>query len=53
MVWTESYPCNMNKHMTFGKDTHVFENYRYFQFKIDIANQDAAIKIKEFVLEVI
>lgn len=53
MVWTEWYPCNMNKHMTFGKDTHVFENYRYFQFKINITNQDAAIKIKEFVLEVI
>jgi len=52
-VWTEWYPCNMNEHMTFGSDTHVFEDYRYFQFKIDITNQDALIKIKEFVLEVI
>ena len=52
-TWTKWYPCNFDKHMIFSDQTHTFEGYQYFQFKINITDMNASIKIDEIILEVI
>lgn len=52
MVWTDWYECNLDEELN-CLDAHVFHDYRYFQFKIDISDMDANIKINNFVFEVV
>ena len=52
-VWTNWYECYFDKDMIFSEDSHVFENYQYFQFRIAISDEDASIKIDNFVFEVV
>jgi hypothetical protein len=51
-VATDWYPCELDENLT-DENPHVFYNYRFFQFKIEILNMDASIKIDDFVFEVI
>lgn len=35
------------------ESNHVFENYRYVQFKIELKSKDARVKIKKFIMEAV
>lgn len=35
------------------ESNHVFENYRYVQFKIELKSKDARAKIKKFIMEAV
>ena len=35
------------------ESNHVFENYRYVQFKIELKSKDARVKIKRFIMEAV
>ena len=51
-VWTDWYPCYLDANLI-CTDSHVFYDYRYFQFKINISDMDANININNFVFEVV
>ena len=44
IVWTEWYNLN---------DQHVFNSYRYFQFRITLKSKNAKTRIKKFIFEVV
>lgn len=52
-VWTEWSRCNFDEHMVFADNTHIFEQYQYFQFKIVVSDMNSNIKIDEIILEVV
>ena len=51
-VWTDWYPCELDNSLR-CLSSHDFYDYRFFQFKIEISDMDANIKINDFVFEVI
>lgn len=51
IVWTDWYPAKLNNRLGFS-DSHVFQDYRYFQLKIEINDTSASIKIDNIVFEV-
>lgn len=51
-VWTQWYPCDLDASLC-CLDSHDFYDYRFFQFKIEISDMDANIKINNFVFEVV
>ena len=52
-VFTQWYPSSFDDSMRFAGDQHVFENYRYFQFKIEISDMNASIRIDQVIFEVV
>ena len=51
-VWTDWYRCELDSNLKIVTP-HVFENYRFFQFKININNTKATTNIKKIVLKVV
>ena len=51
IVWTDWYPVKLNNRLGFS-DSHIFQDYRYFQLKIEINDTSASIKIDNIVFEV-
>lgn len=35
------------------EDNHIFNDYRYFQFKVELKSRDAKTRIKKFIMEVV
>lgn len=52
-VWTGWYKCDIEGEMIFKTNCHTFENYQYFQFKIELRDEDASIRIEDFIFEVV
>ena len=44
VIWSEWYNYN---------DHHIFDNYRYFQFRITLKSKEAKTTIKKFIFEVV
>ena len=44
IVWTNWYSFN---------DKHVFNDYRYFQFRVTLKSKEASARIKKFIFEVV
>ena len=53
IVWTDWYQVQLNNDLTVKGYPHVFENYRFFQFRIDFNSSHVTAKIDDFVLEVV
>lgn len=51
--FTDWYECPFDNNLNFTDNLHIFPDYRYFQFKIDINNKDSSIKLDEIVLKVV
>lgn len=51
-VWTDWYKCELDTNLK-SINPHIFENYRFFQFKININNVEAKANIKKIVLKVV
>lgn len=51
-VWTQWYRCMIDKDL-YVNDAHVFDQYQYFQFKIEISDMNANIKINKLIFEVV
>lgn len=52
MVFTKWYQQDLNKDLNVTNG-HVFENYQYFQFKIELLDADASIRIDNFTMEAV
>jgi hypothetical protein len=53
IVWTDWYEVKLDKDLNVTGYPHIFENYRFFQFRIDFSNSNVTAKIDDFVLEVV
>ena len=55
MVWTEWYPVELDYNLMYKEGTtpHVFDNYRFFQFRITLTNPSTKVKIDNFILEAV
>ena len=53
-VWTDWYECQIDANtLEIINNPHIFPNYRYFQFRIEINNKDSIVNLKEIVLKVV
>ena len=52
LVWTQWYELTLNNDLVVA-NPHIFNDYRLFQFKIELLSEDATVNIKNFVLEVV
>jgi len=52
LVWTPWYDITLNNQLV-ATSSHIFDDYRLFQFKIKLLSADVEIKISNFVLEVV
>ena len=52
LVWTPWYELNLDTSMCVT-NSHVFSDYRLFQFKIELLSENVELTIKNFLLEVV
>lgn len=53
-VWTDWYECQIDANtLEIINNPHIFPDYRYFQFRIEINNKDSIVNLKEIVLKVV
>lgn len=53
IVWTQWYPYQITNDLHFVGNEHVFENYRYFQFRITLTNPEATLHINSIIFKVV
>lgn len=52
-VWTDWYSVSVDQDLNVSTYTHEFNNYQFFQFRIDISRSTARVNIKNFIMEVV
>ena len=53
IVWTDWYEIHLDSNLNTTGYPHIFENYRFFQFRMDFDSSHVTAKISDFVLEVV